>query len=173
MGLDMAKYRRIFLEEATDHLGEIGHALLDLEKEMGNVAAIDTIFRMAHSIKSMAASLGYEPVSDLAHRMEDRMEGLRADGRVRNHEELALLFRGLEALEAMVADVSEDRPLAPVDPALLAGLADDPHAPEEQKVSDDPHAPEELGGSDDPHADGPAVTAEPDRVGGEPKKVRS
>ena len=55
MGLDMEKYRRIFLEESTDHLGEVGRALLDLEKEMANGEAIDTIFRMAHSMKSMAA----------------------------------------------------------------------------------------------------------------------
>ena len=43
MGLDMAKYRRIFLEEATDHLAEISRALLDLEKETNDGEAIDTI----------------------------------------------------------------------------------------------------------------------------------
>ena len=58
MGLDMAKYRRIFIEEADDHLAEISRALLDLEKELGDASAIGTIFRMTHSIKSMAASLG-------------------------------------------------------------------------------------------------------------------
>ena len=66
MALDMAKYRRIFLEEAGDHLEEIGRALFDLEKQMANAEAIDTLFRMAHSIKSMAASLGYDAVADLA-----------------------------------------------------------------------------------------------------------
>ena len=99
MALDMAKYRRIFLEEATDHLAEISRALLDLEKEMSSGEAIDTIFRMAHSIKSMAASLGYDPVADLSHRMEDRMEGVRAEGRVRGPDELSLLFRSLGAHE--------------------------------------------------------------------------
>ena len=72
----MAKYRLIFLEEGSDHLGEIGHALFDLEKEMASTQAIDTLFRMAHSLKSMAASLGYDPIAELAHRMEDRMEGI-------------------------------------------------------------------------------------------------
>ena len=56
MALDMAKYRRIFLEESADHLAEISRALFDLEKEMDNAPAIDTIFRMAHSIKSMAVA---------------------------------------------------------------------------------------------------------------------
>jgi two-component system chemotaxis sensor kinase CheA len=146
MGLDMEKYRRIFLEESTDHLGEVGRALLDLEKEMANGEAIDTIFRMAHSMKSMAASLGYDAVSDLAHRMEDRMEGVRSAGRVRDHEELGLLFRSLEALESMVAAVNAEADLEPASPELLAALAASPAAPA-------------------------AESGTPEPVGGEPKKV--
>ena len=124
MPLDMAKYRRLFLEESTEHLGEIGHALLALEKELAAAEAIDTVFRMAHSIKSMAASLGYDGIAELAHKMEDRMEGVRRDGRVRGPQELAVLFRTLEALESMVGAVADDRDPAPADPALLAALAE-------------------------------------------------
>ena len=159
MALDMAKYRRIFLEEATDHLAEISRALLDLEKEMGDVEAIDTIFRMAHSIKSMAASLGYDPVSDLAHRLEDRMEGVRTSGRVRDPEELSLLFRGLETLEAMVQTVANEEALVAADAALLAELA---------ATSADAGPPLE-----DASAAAPAAAVSPEAVGGEPKKVRS
>ena len=148
MALDMAKYRRIFLEEGSDHLGEISHALLDLEKEMSNGEAIDTLFRMAHSLKSMAASLGYDGIAELAHRMEDRMEGVRADGRVRGHEELALLFRSLEALETMLAAVGSDREPPEADDDLLRSLQEEPA-----------------------NAGESALDA-PDRVGGEPKKVR-
>lgn len=157
MALDMAKYRRIFLEEAADHLAEISRALLDLEKEMGNAPAIDTIFRMAHSIKSMAASLGYDPVADLSHRLEDRMEGVRAAGRVRDPQELSLLFRGLESLEAMVQAVANDEALAPADGGLLAELT----ATAE---------PEEIL---DGTASSPAPAVSPEAVGDEPKKVRS
>lgn len=131
MPLDMAKYRRIFLEEAADHLGEMSHALLSLEKELEGAEAIDTLFRMAHSIKSMAASLGYEPIADLAHKMEDRMEGVRRSGRVRDSAELGILFQALEALEAMVAAVAEERDLKGADEALLTLLA---------RVDDESHA---------------------------------
>ena len=155
MALDMAKYRRIFLEEATDHLAEISRALLDLEKEMGNAPAIDTIFRMAHSIKSMAASLGYDPAAELSHRLEDRMEGVRAAGRVRDPEELSLLFRGLESLEAMVAAVSNEQDPMPAEEALMTALQSAP-TPDPVALAT-PVAPE------------PA----PEAVGGEPKKVRS
>ena len=152
MALDMAKYRRIFLEEAVDHLAEIGRALLDLEKETSDASAIDTILRMAHSIKSMAASLGYEPIADLSHRMEDRMERVRAAGRVEDSEELGLLFRCLEALEAMVAEVSQGEEASPVAPGLWAALSSAESVSEELSTS----------------ADLP-----PDAVGGEPKKVPS
>lgn len=159
MALDMAKYRRIFLEEAMDHLGEISRALLDLEKEMGSVEAIDTLFRMAHSIKSMAASLGYDPVSELAHRLEDRMEGIRASGRVRGPEELSILFRGLETLEVMVQAVANEEALVPADAGLLAELA-------ATSVEDGPTLEDDSAGA--------LVAADPlEAVGGEPKKVRS
>jgi len=148
MALDMAKYRQIFLEESTDHLEEISRALFDLEKEMVNAEAIDTLFRMAHSIKSMAASLGYDAVADLSHRLEDRMEGVRAGGRVRSQEELALLFRSLETLEAMIAAVAREEEPPAADDELLDQLA---------KGSSEPAASE---------------LASPEPVGGEPKKVR-
>jgi two-component system chemotaxis sensor kinase CheA len=107
--MDMAKYRIVFLEEATEHLGEISSALLDLEKEMSSSEAIDSIFRMAHSIKGMAASLEYDAITEISHKLEDRMQEIRSAGRVSGPEELALLFRGLEGLEKMVEAIREDR----------------------------------------------------------------
>jgi two-component system chemotaxis sensor kinase CheA len=62
---------------------------------------------MAHSIKGMAASLEYDSITEVAHRLEDRMQVHRDAGRVAGGEELALLFKGLEGLEAMVAVVRE------------------------------------------------------------------
>ena len=107
MALDLAKYRKLFLEEATEHLSEISSALLELEKDLGAAGAIDVAFRMAHSIKSMAASLGYDSITELAHALEDRMETVRSAGRVSGSEELQPLFHGLEGLEAMVGIVRE------------------------------------------------------------------
>ena len=122
MALDMAKYRKLFLEEATEHLGEISRALLELEKDTGSVDSIDTIFRMAHSIKSMAASLGYDSIADVAHRLEDRMEQIRSEARVRSGGELSLLFCGLEGLERMVASVRESGEAPPAPEGLIEAL---------------------------------------------------
>ena len=84
--MDMAKYRDVFLEEATEHLAEMSRALLELEKDASRADPIDVIFRMAHSIKGMAASLDYESVTEVAHAMEDRMQRVREAGRVEDDE---------------------------------------------------------------------------------------
>jgi len=120
----MAKYQKLFLEEATEHLAEISRALLELEKDTSATESIDTIFRMAHSIKSMAASLGYDSVSELAHLMEDRLGVIRSAGCVSNGDELSLLFKGLEGLERMVESVRESGEPPPADEALLSNLAE-------------------------------------------------
>jgi two-component system chemotaxis sensor kinase CheA len=119
----MAKYRAVFVEEATEHLADISRALLELEKDPARADAIDRVFRMAHSIKGMAASLDYAAVSELAHRLEDRMQAIRAAGRVPAGEELSLLFRGLAGLERMLACVRDTGQPPPSEPELVGALA--------------------------------------------------
>ena len=97
--MDLAKYRNLFLEEATEHLAEIGQALLTLEKDPRDGPALDIVFRMMHSMKGMGASLGYDAVSGLAHRLEDRLGTWRKGGGIDDGQGVAMLFRGLESLE--------------------------------------------------------------------------
>lgn len=122
MAFDIAKYRALFLEEGAEHLSEISAALLELEKDAGCVDAIDVIFRMAHSIKSMAASLGYDSITEVSHRLEDRMEKIRSASRVANAEELQVLFVGLEGLEQMVEVVRTTGEAPPLKQSLLDAL---------------------------------------------------
>lgn len=122
--MDLAKYRNLFLEEATEHLAEIGQALLILEKDSRASAEIDTVFRMMHSMKGMGASLGYDAVSELAHRLEDRLGIWRRSGQIDDRQGVAFLFRGLESLERMVAVVRDTGEPPPRDAALIAALDD-------------------------------------------------
>jgi len=119
--LDLNKYRILFIEEATEHLSEMSSALLELEKDSSSSDAIDQIFRMAHGIKGMAASLEYTSITEVSHCLEDRMALIRDGGELGSGEEVALLFRGLETLEAMVAVVRDTGESPPPDfPAAVA-----------------------------------------------------
>ena len=123
--MDLDKYRSLFVEECTEHLAEISRALLELEKDPARTESIDLIFRMAHSIKGMAASLDYESLSRIAHALEDRMQRSREAARV-DVESLGVLFRGLEGLEGMVAHVRDTGEAPPARPELAAALSEAP-----------------------------------------------
>jgi two-component system, chemotaxis family, sensor kinase CheA len=154
--VDLAKYRAIFIEESAEHFADMGAALLELEKNPTSAESIDVVFRMAHSIKGMAGSLGYDAITRVAHRLEDRMQVVRSAGRVPPGGELSLLFRGLSALEAMVEVVKETGESPPADEELLASLS----APLQQPATADPAAPA---------PGGPARPATPDAAGAKKK----
>jgi len=120
--MDLAKYRALFLEEATEHLAEMSRALLVLEKTPDDGAAIDEVFRMAHSIKGMAASLEMDAITELSHALEDVMDTFRTAGSVDGVEGVPLLFLALDALERMVGTVRETSGMPDPDPELVAKL---------------------------------------------------
>jgi two-component system chemotaxis sensor kinase CheA len=105
--LDLEKYRTLFVNEASDHLVEMGGALVTLEGGATGAAAdeaVDLLFRMAHSIKGMAASLEYDSVAALAHALEDCLEPLRRGGGL-DALLLRLATEAMHALQEMVAVV--------------------------------------------------------------------
>jgi two-component system chemotaxis sensor kinase CheA len=106
--MDLSKYRALFVEEAGEHLAEMGRSVVALEKaESASEAldAVDSLFRMAHSIKGMAASLDYASVSTLAHRLEDWLEPVRGGARI-PPASFDLLYEALRALEQMVEAIA-------------------------------------------------------------------
>lgn len=67
----MSQYLDIFLEESKEHLGNLNQKLLDLEKNSGDMSALNEIFRAAHTLKGMSSTMGFEDLADLTHHMED------------------------------------------------------------------------------------------------------
>ena len=115
----------------------MGRALAALSAGDEPVAeAVDTLFRMAHSIKGMAASLDYGAAATLAHRLEDWMEPLRA-GREVDSAGLSLVAEAIAALEEMVACVDESGEAPPPREDLIARLS----APREPAADASPAAP--------------------------------
>jgi two-component system chemotaxis sensor kinase CheA len=129
--LDLTKYRSLFLEEAAEHLAEMSRSLLELEKTPEHAESIDSVFRAAHSIKGMAASLGYDAITEVAHKLEDRMDACRSAGSL-DPKGLELLFRGLEKLERMVGEVRDSGEPPSLD-RLLEGAEGSPAPAEEPK----------------------------------------
>jgi two-component system chemotaxis sensor kinase CheA len=76
--------------------------LLEWERSPANLAPVGGLFRAVHTVKGMAATMGYGRVTDLAHRAENLLDLLRRGGRPATDELLQLLFRARDALEQAV-----------------------------------------------------------------------
>jgi len=104
--MDMSQYKDLFISEVREHLAGMNKSIMDLESAAGDRDAIDTLFRMAHSIKGMAASMGYEGIAELAHKMEDLMDRVRKGTFAFAAGIADLLLEGTDLLTQMVDDVA-------------------------------------------------------------------
>ncbi|GGK13608.1 chemotaxis protein CheA [Caldalkalibacillus thermarum] len=100
--MDMNKYLDAFIDEATQHLQAVNENLLLLEKEPDNVALVQEIFRSAHTLKGMAATMGFEDVADLTHHLENVLDQVRNGQLQVNTPMLDTLFSAVDTLEQMI-----------------------------------------------------------------------
>ncbi|HEY3221828.1 MAG TPA: chemotaxis protein CheA [Gemmatimonadales bacterium] len=100
--MDLSQYAELFLAESREHLSACNQLLLEWERRPASPEPVGGLFRAVHTIKGMAATMGYGRVADLAHRMENLLDHLRRGGKPPTDETLQLLFRATDALEKAV-----------------------------------------------------------------------
>ena len=100
--MDLSQYAELFLAESREHLGACNQLLLEWERAPSAREPVQGIFRAVHTVKGMAATMGYARVADLAHRMENLLDTLRRGAKPAGDELLQLLFRARDALERAV-----------------------------------------------------------------------
>jgi two-component system, chemotaxis family, sensor kinase CheA len=96
--MDLSKYAALFLAESREHLRACNSSLLEWEGEPTAVEPVDRLFRAIHTIKGMAATMGYAPVAQLAHGIESLLDELRQGRRPASSPIFQLLFRAVDAL---------------------------------------------------------------------------
>jgi two-component system, chemotaxis family, sensor kinase CheA len=116
--MDTSQYMQMFLAECREHLQELNLAVVHVEEQPDDAATVDAIFRIAHSMKGMSATMGFEGMAALTHQMEDVFELLRkrADGLSR--EAVDVLFECLDGLAAALDGIEADGAEG-LDPASL------------------------------------------------------
>jgi two-component system chemotaxis sensor kinase CheA len=126
VSFDLAKYLSLFVAEAGEHLAAYSKALVELEKTVRGGSGdarpiVDGLFRHAHSLKGMAASMQLEGIAALAHKAEDLVDALRKGPSGVDAAAVDVLLSAGDALHDMVAAASRGvRPEAP--PVLLARM---------------------------------------------------
>lgn len=102
--MDMSHYRDLFLSETREHINNLSQLVVTLEQNPSQRDTIDALFREAHSIKGMAATMGYDRTAQLAHHLEDFLDGVRSSGNV-PVATVDYLLEGIDMLEGLLDDL--------------------------------------------------------------------
>jgi two-component system, chemotaxis family, sensor kinase CheA len=106
--MDTSEYMPMFLAEAQEHLQELNLAIVRLEEDPKDRETVDEIFRAAHSLKGMSATMGFAQIAKLTHEMEDVFELLRQRGEGLTHEAIDTVLACLDALTASFDSIEAD-----------------------------------------------------------------
>jgi two-component system chemotaxis sensor kinase CheA len=116
--MDTSQYLPMFLAECREHLQELNLAVVRIEEQPEDGATVDEIFRIAHSLKGMSATMGFAGMAALTHQMEDVFELLRQRSGGLGRETVDVLLECLDALEG-ATDAIEAAGAENLEPAAL------------------------------------------------------
>ncbi len=148
MEMDISQYKELFIAEAREHLEALNRSLLDFEKSPGDEDLLTEIFRSAHTLKGMSATMGYEGMTELAHEMENVLDGLRAEEIRPTPTVVDALFRCFDTLGEMVRNIDQSNTEGVDTAAVLAEIRGivEPQQPEPRAGPARPQVPEAAEG---------------------------
>jgi two-component system chemotaxis sensor kinase CheA len=123
--VDNREYAQLFLTESREHVAAVNQSLLELERDAtgpGAASAVGAIFRAVHTIKGMAATMGYTVVAELAHELETVLDCVRRGELGINIAIMDTLFRSADVLEHAVEAAVAGREGDVVATELVAAL---------------------------------------------------
>ena len=109
--MDLEKYQRLFVEEARENLRVYHQSMSALDADTSNAErrseeVIHELFRAAHSMKGMAASLGHTHFAEVAHGLEELADRSR-QGESLSREDIDLLVSGGDLLSQLLEQVQD------------------------------------------------------------------
>lgn len=103
--MDTSQYLEMFLDESKEHLQACNKHLLELEQNPEDLTIVNEVFRAAHTLKGMSATMGYEDIADLTHVMENILDAIRNSKLQVTADLLDVVFESVSYLEEMVLDI--------------------------------------------------------------------
>lgn len=121
--IDLTSIFETFVAESAEGLSAMEQALVELESRPADAEALQTVFRVTHTIKGNAGSLGFAALAEFAHAFEDVLAGLRSRAVPVTPALVTLLLRAVDLFRRMIpAAAAGEEALEPAAVELLAGL---------------------------------------------------
>ncbi|OPX30470.1 MAG: hypothetical protein B1H08_01655 [Candidatus Omnitrophica bacterium 4484_171] len=102
-------YWELFFGESEEYLSRINQFLVALEKDSSDTAAINEIFRLIHTLKGMAATMGFNDLAEFAHKIEDIFDSLRSGRSSADPNLMDIIFSCVDAIGTMLEDLHNKR----------------------------------------------------------------
>ncbi|HOK62351.1 MAG TPA: chemotaxis protein CheA [Soehngenia sp.] len=106
---DNSKYKELFFEETEEYLQLLNDNMLRIEQNINDISSLEEMFRAAHTLKGMAATMGYKSMTDLTHRMESLLGLLKSGESFEDNNIINLIFRCLDKLTEIVEDLRNNK----------------------------------------------------------------
>jgi two-component system chemotaxis sensor kinase CheA len=103
--LELNQYLSMFIDESREHLQAMNENLLSLENNPNDIGIVQSIFRSAHTLKGMSATMGFDDIASLTHEMENVLDLVRNNKITMNSFIIECIFKSLDSLESMVEDI--------------------------------------------------------------------
>ncbi len=104
MDIDLSQYMGMYVDGSRENLDLMDKHLLALEQDTDNIEAVGEIFRAAHTLKGMSATMGFEKVAHLTHEMENVLDKFRNHTVAVTPEIIDILFETFDCLRTLVND---------------------------------------------------------------------
>jgi two-component system chemotaxis sensor kinase CheA len=109
MTLDLTQFHGVFFEESFEALDSMEAALLKLDVGAPDAERINTIFRVAHSIKGGSATFGFKDIASFTHSLETMLDEMRA-GRLHVTQAISnLLLKSVDVMRDMLRAVQNNQ----------------------------------------------------------------
>ncbi|SDH95486.1 two-component system, chemotaxis family, sensor kinase CheA [Alteribacillus persepolensis] len=104
--MSQSEYLGVFIDESEEHLQAINDNLLQLEKQPDDMTIVGEIFRSAHTLKGMGATMGFEDLAHLTHNMENVLDLIRQEQLDVTTDVMDIVFEAVDYLEEIIVDIA-------------------------------------------------------------------
>lgn len=104
--MDTSQYLTMFVDESTENVETLYDQLLELERNPTDKSIIEQIFRAAHTLKGMAATMNYTHLANLTHEVENVFDAIRYDRIEVQAELMDYLLETVDYMNEMIEDIA-------------------------------------------------------------------